>query len=144
MQDKAETVKYDIISIDAFTGDGIPAHLMTREAIEIYLHRLVGDGLILFHISNRYYDLHPVLEAASRELKLYGCFNRPLGRTHLKSYQVSPRCIVMARDEKNLQPLLNRGWLMFNNDNRLDKMAPWTDDYINILAPLIEHIRAKS
>ena len=62
--------KYDIITIDAFTGDGIPVHLLTKEAIEVYLSRFAEDGIILFHISNQYYDFRPVIKSTSEALRL--------------------------------------------------------------------------
>ncbi len=72
------TTEYDVILIDAFTGDGIPTHLLTREAIEIYLRHLSQGGVMVFHISNRYYDLRPVLKAIAAELKLLGASARTL------------------------------------------------------------------
>ena len=55
------------IMIDAFSGDGIPLHLITLEALNVYLSRLSQDGIMVFHIFNEYYDLIPVLKAASQE-----------------------------------------------------------------------------
>jgi hypothetical protein len=53
--------KYGILVIDAFSSDAIPVHLITLEAMQMYLRKLRDDGLILFHISNRHLDLKPVL-----------------------------------------------------------------------------------
>ena len=66
----SDSETYDLIFIDAFTGDGIPTHLLTREAIEIYLNKLKNNGVILFHISNRYYDLAPVIQSTVSSLNL--------------------------------------------------------------------------
>lgn len=52
---------YDVIVVDAFSGDSIPVHLLTREAAAIYLKHLHPDGYLAFHISNRYVDLMPVV-----------------------------------------------------------------------------------
>ena len=54
---------YDIFVIDAFTSDAIPAHLLTKEAFEIYLSHLNSDGIIAVHITNRHLNLVPVLHA---------------------------------------------------------------------------------
>jgi len=51
----------DILAIDAFSSDAVPMHLLTREALEVYGRAVQRDGLILFHISNRYLDLEPVI-----------------------------------------------------------------------------------
>ena len=55
------TTKYSIIAVDAFSSDAIPVHLLTDEAMTIYLNRLTEDGIIVFHVSNRYLRLEPVL-----------------------------------------------------------------------------------
>jgi hypothetical protein len=52
---------YDVLAIDAFSSDSIPVHLITREAIELYVRHLAPDGIIAIHISNRFLDLKPVL-----------------------------------------------------------------------------------
>jgi hypothetical protein len=58
---------YDLLVVDAFAGDGIPAHLLTREAITVYQRRLAArDGLLVVHASTRYSSLFPVVEATAR------------------------------------------------------------------------------
>jgi hypothetical protein len=134
--------KYDIIHMDAFTGDGIPTHLLTREAMEIYLNRLAENGVILFHISNRYYELRPVIKSTAGKLKLAGVINFPPSSDKLKVHEYATWCVVLARNPERLQPLLSRGWKLLGKDDGLNEAAPWSDDYINILSPLIENIRA--
>ncbi len=58
---------YGVIVIDAFSSDSIPLHLLTREALALYQRKLAPDGVILFHISNRYLDLAPVIAALARD-----------------------------------------------------------------------------
>jgi len=60
-------VGYDAIVIDAFSSDSIPVHLLTREAFALYRRKLASDGVILFHISNRYLDLAPVIAALAQD-----------------------------------------------------------------------------
>jgi hypothetical protein len=132
---------YDIIHMDAFTGDGIPTHLLTREAMEIYLRRLAENGVILFHVSNRYYELRPMIKATSAGLNLYGAINIPATKDELKYYQNASWCVVLARNPARLQPLVDRGWVRLGKDDGLGGSAPWTDDYINILVPLIENVK---
>ncbi len=55
-----ETV-FDVLVLDAFSGDAIPAHLLTREAIDLYDRRLTRDGVLLINVSNRHLDLRPVV-----------------------------------------------------------------------------------
>jgi hypothetical protein len=58
---------YDLIVIDAFSSDSIPLHLLTREALALYHRKLAPDGAVLFHISNRYLDLAPVVAALAAD-----------------------------------------------------------------------------
>ena len=58
---------YDVLVIDAYSSDSVPVHLTTLEAIELYMERLNRDGILVFHISNRYYDIdRPLARAAER------------------------------------------------------------------------------
>ncbi|HVO67403.1 MAG TPA: fused MFS/spermidine synthase [Syntrophales bacterium] len=138
--DKDDT-DFDIIHMDAFTGDGIPTHLLTRDAMEIYLNRLEENGVILFHVSNRYYELRPVIKSTAAGLNLYGAINVPVTRDKLKYYQNVSWCVVLSRNPARLQPLVDRGWVRLGKDDGLNGSEPWTDDYINILAPLLENLR---
>jgi hypothetical protein len=135
------TAKYDIIHMDAFTGDGIPTHLLTREAMEIYLSRLAENGVILFHISNRYYELRPVIKATSRDLNLSGAINVPPTRDKLRAHENATWCVVLSRHPERLQPLLSRGWKLLGTNDGMNEAASWSDDYINILAPLMENLK---
>jgi hypothetical protein len=58
---------YDLIVIDAFSSDSIPLHLLSREALALYHRKLAPDGIVLFHISNRYLDLAPVVAALAKD-----------------------------------------------------------------------------
>ncbi len=60
--------EYDVLMMDAFSGDSIPVHLVTREAIEVYFRHLKPDGILVVHISNKYIDLEPVLAQAAGAL----------------------------------------------------------------------------
>ena len=54
---------FGLIILDAFSSDAIPMHLLTREALALYRRKLAADGIIVFHISNRFLDLEPVIGA---------------------------------------------------------------------------------
>ena len=62
--------KFDVLAIDAFASDSIPVHLITREAIALYMQHLAPGGVLAVHISNRFLDLKPVLANIGRELGL--------------------------------------------------------------------------
>ncbi len=57
---------FDVLLADAFSGDAIPVHLLTRESFQLYFHHLKPDGLLAIHISNKFLDLEPVVEAAAQ------------------------------------------------------------------------------
>jgi hypothetical protein len=64
--------RYGLIVVDAFSSDAIPIHLITKQALEIYRERLLEDGVLCMHISNRYLDLQPVLANIVEELGMVG------------------------------------------------------------------------
>jgi SAM-dependent methyltransferase len=63
--------EFDVLALDAFSSDAIPVHLLTVEAFETYLRHLKPDGIIAVHISNRYLDLRPVVEALAHHFGLH-------------------------------------------------------------------------
>jgi hypothetical protein len=60
--EREDTQSFDLLVIDAFSGDSIPVHLITREAMEIYLRHLKQDGVLAFHVTNRFLKLAPVVQ----------------------------------------------------------------------------------
>jgi spermidine synthase len=66
--EREEPQKFDVLAVDAFSGDSIPVHLLTREAFELYFRHLKPDGVLCVHISNRYLSLEPVVAAAAASL----------------------------------------------------------------------------
>ena len=64
--------KYDLIVVDAFSSDAIPVHLLTREALRLYLDVLKPDGVLALHISNRYLRLEPVVAGLAEDARLGG------------------------------------------------------------------------
>ena len=58
---------FDLLVIDAFTGDSVPTHLLTREALDLYGRKLTADGILAVHISNRYLDFAPIIAALAAE-----------------------------------------------------------------------------
>jgi SAM-dependent methyltransferase len=61
---------FDVLALDAFSSDAIPVHLLTAEAIGVYLRHLKPEGILAVHISNRYLDLVPVVQEAARHHRL--------------------------------------------------------------------------
>ena len=129
---------FDLIFVDAFSGDAVPAHLLTREALELYLRKLRPEGLLLFNVSSRFYDFGPVLCAAGRALGLHGA--RSSSTAPYEPLELPTQAYVLARDPARLEPLLANGW---RSDRDLRPTALWTDDYVNALAPLARRLLAR-
>jgi len=72
---------YDTIILDAYSSDAIPFHLMTKEAIELYLSKLKPDGVLLLHLSNMFFDLPPAVGAIMQEIGLPGLERRSSGES---------------------------------------------------------------
>jgi hypothetical protein len=54
--------QFDVLAVDAFSGDSVPVHLITREAMAVYLRHLAPQGIIAFHVTNQFLQLAPVVE----------------------------------------------------------------------------------
>jgi len=127
---------YDMIFVDAFSGEGIPAHLLTEEAMNIYINRLKNNGLILFHITNRYYDLRPVIKAVAMRLKLHGAMKSSMTVREESSNPIRTNYVVLTLNRTALQCLLDQNWIIMGNSDGIKACQSWTDDYVNILVPL--------
>jgi hypothetical protein len=123
---------YDLIVLDAFSSDSIPVHLMTREALSIYLARLAPQGRIAFHISSRHLALSPVLAGLSGSLHLTGIENLDRSTGANPEGKMDSHWVVLARRADDLGAL--------GTDSRWRPLvAPasariWTDDFSNILS----------
>jgi spermidine synthase len=132
--------QYDLIVLDAFSSDAIPAHLLTREALRSYAARLSPHGTILLHISNRHLDLAPVL-AAVAAAEGFSAFVKTEVRTEKfeASYKMSAQVAVLARNVADLGDLPTMaGWEKLTSDARI---AAWTDDYSDIIGALLRKKR---
>lgn len=130
---KAPNGVYDLFVLDAFSSDVIPVHLLTRQALELYLQKIVPTGVLLFHVSNRYMDLAPVLDRLAAELNLAAFMQNDFDISAKEQAEgKSPsRWILMARDQRVAAPYLTAGrWRRLNGQLGGDL---WTDDYSDLL-----------
>jgi len=126
--------EWDLLLIDAFAGDAIPTHLVTLEAVELDRTLVRGDGYLLFHISNRYYDLLPVLARIAHELDMPAAFERDLN--NLAVGQDPAVYFLFAPSDASIEPLLRSGWVRVTPELGADAWL-WTDDHVNTLAALL-------
>jgi hypothetical protein len=130
---KAAGARYDLIILDAFSSDAIPIHLVTKEALKVYLTKLQTGGVLAFHISNRFLDLKPVLANLAREAGVI-CLcqeDKSLTDAEKKAQKTGSVWVAMVRNESDLPPLFS--------DPRWQRLSGvpgeklWTDDFSNIL-----------
>lgn len=118
---------FDILVIDAFSSDAIPMHLLTLEAMDIYLRAMQKDGVLAMHISNRYINLMPVIANLAKARGL---------------------SVALRRDDGKGEELTPSNWVVFTNRparlqevtavSEWEKLEPsvsavWTDEYASIL-----------
>jgi hypothetical protein len=120
--------QFDVLAVDAFSGDAIPVHLLTRQAFTLYLHHLKPDGILAIHTSNTYLDLAPVVQLLA----------------HDAGY--APRLIVNNDNRRKL--IDSSDWMLVTRNKAfLDDLEDsvlietvtvpphlrlWTDDYNNL------------
>lgn len=123
---------FDAIVLDAFSGDAIPVHLLTREALALYLRHLTARGVIAFHVSNDFLDLAPVVEQLATDA----------------GYQA----VLVHNHEDSDEAILAADWVLVTNNQAvlknpaitvharaivsLPKLRLWTDDYNNLFSVL--------
>jgi spermidine synthase len=116
---------FDLLVVDAFTGDAVPVHLLTKQAFQIYLAELKADGILAVHITNTYLDLRPVLAGVAEELSLDSVFVHSDGDNRTTKY--SDWELLWARSSKHHLDLAEGREPQVTRSARL-----WTDDYSNL------------
>ena len=125
--EKEEPQKFDVLAVDAFSGSSVPIHLITSEAMAVYLRHLNPDGIIAFHVTNQYLRLAPVVEMVAKDHGLH---------------------VVLIDDEAIDSPLSETDWVLVARDKRILEQLPflgaaspitpipglttWTDDFNNL------------
>jgi hypothetical protein len=128
--------RYDLILVDAFSSDSIPVHLLTREALKVYLSRLNPGGIILTHISNNHLDLTDVVAATAASEGLVARLwdeDEVPGRDPMIKFSTA---MILARMNADFGTLAD--WDLQKPE---PGQAPWSDDYSNLLGPLIKKLR---
>jgi hypothetical protein len=120
--------RHDLLIVDAFSGDAIPVHLLTREAFEQYKETVRG-GMVMIHISNRHLDLAFVVAATARAAGLGAWIweYHPAPEAQATGAAQS-RWMLLAAPDVALPP---GHWWPLESD-----ATPWTDDYSNIVSTI--------
>jgi hypothetical protein len=128
---------YGLIILDAFGSDAVPIHLVTREAIELYLDLLNDEGLLVLHVSSKFINLEPVAVAITNQLGLHAAIrcDSPTVEETKATRRTPSRYIVISRDESLIRQFLalDRQWRPLASDRPL----LWTDEHANVLDALV-------
>lgn len=124
---------YDLIVLDAYSSDTVPVHLLTREAMQLYLDKLAPGGILAFHVSNEYLDLKPVVAGLAADAGLVSLYQDDFGITSEEAANgKSPsQWVVIARTPADLD--------LLNGDARWRPLAAqsgttvWTDSFSSVL-----------
>jgi spermidine synthase len=125
--------RFDVLAVDAFSGDAIPIHLLTRECFDLYLEHLTADGVLAFHVSNQYLNLAPVVRrlAADRSLLAICVKTLPVK----ESGNVASTWVLVTRNHAFGK--LAATWPEYSPwSSTLDTAPLWTDDFSSIFQVL--------
>lgn len=123
--------RFDVLAVDAFSGDAIPVHLLTREALAIYRRHINDNGIIAFHVTNRFLSLAPVVQKLAADQGLYAALihdeaeNRPWRKTDW---------VLVAKNAAMLrQPAILDAT---SKIIAIPSLGVWTDDFNNLFQVL--------
>jgi hypothetical protein len=130
---RAPHAAYDLVILDAFSSDAVPVHLLTREALALYLRKLSPNGILALHITNNHLDLEPVVAGVAHSLGLTGLSRdhrateaereRGVNRSHWVALARNPAALGALAEDARWKPLTA------NADQPV-----WTDQFSNILS----------
>jgi len=128
-----DAMNFDVLVIDAYSSNAVPVHLTTLEALELYMSQLDEGGALLFHISNRYYDIGKPLARSAEALGLSAYRNVQTDRKALETGYYHSDVVLITRTADDALPLMeNVDWAPLASDGG----EIWTDDKANPLSIL--------
>ena len=122
---------FDVLAVDAFSSDAIPVHLITREALALYLRHVRPDGIVAFHVSNRFLDLVPVVARLAAENGVHAAVVYEEGSDEDESRTQSD-WVLVSRDPAALKGAEFEAVGAAPAEDRAE-LRTWTDDYSNLV-----------
>ena len=122
---------HDLIVLDAYSSDAIPVHLITLQALRVYLRKLSPHGVIAFHISNQHLVLEPVVAGLAQAAGLKA-LNQIDGISDEFPGKFASQWVLVARSDADFGPLLDSP--RWHRAKLRPDMPVWTDDYSSILS----------
>jgi SAM-dependent methyltransferase/MFS family permease len=122
--------QFDILAVDAFSSDAIPVHLITREALALYLRHMKPDGIVAFHVSNRFLELVPVVARLAAENQAHAVV--VFEGTGDDDSRTQSDWVLVSRDARALQAKEIEEVGAEPAEDRAS-LRTWTDDYSNLV-----------
>jgi len=123
---------FDVLAVDAFSSDAIPVHLITREALGTYLRHMKPDGIVAFHVSNRFLDLIPVVARLAREHGAHAVLVRDDPDEEEDVRRSRSDWVLVSRDPAALKREAMVEREATEAEDR-PEWRTWTDDYSNLI-----------
>jgi len=133
---------FDVLLIDAFSSDAVPAHLLTVEAVRGYLTKLKPDGILILHLSNRNLDLMHPAQAVARAAggwSLAQNYEAPK-QDPAGTWESSEDAVIVAKDRAALERFMATGKWRWGDPF---VARPWTDDYTNLAGAMYANLKAR-
>lgn len=128
---QAPAGRFGVLILDAYCSDSLPLHLITREALALYLSKLTPDGVLAFHISARHLHLRPVLANLARDAGVSALYQYDYVDAEGLAQGLCPsQWLVMTRHPQSLEVLTMSGSWRVTRPN--DSVGVWTDDYAGL------------
>jgi hypothetical protein len=128
-----KTRKYQLLVMDAFGSDAVPLHLLTQEAVQVYLDLLEQDGLLVFHVSSKFIDFTPVGAGIAERFELAAAMRKDVPEKEViaETGRVPSFYMIMSRDESVINEFkeLGENWKSIQSNRKLF----WTDEHTNVL-----------
>jgi hypothetical protein len=122
---------FDVLAVDAFSGDSVPVHLLTTQALDLYMRHLRADGIVAFHVTNRFLALAPVVERIAAARGLVAVLVQDKAED---SDLRSTDWVLVARDPATLQRQGIAG--ATTPFTPIPGLRAWTDDFNNLFTVL--------
>jgi hypothetical protein len=128
--EKENSQQFDLLALDAFSGDAVPVHLLTREAFEIYDRHMKPDGVIAVHISNRFLNLEPVMRNVAKHFG-YRMAMIDFTPPEDKWWLYSSTWVLLSRNEAIMQSaeIVKASTAIKDEESRI---TLWTDDFASL------------
>ena len=130
--EKEDDGSFDLLIMDAFSSDAVPTHLLTREALELYLRKLNDNGLLAFHITNRHLAIKNVLADHVNTMHLAALLQEFKPETE-QPLVVATDWVVISKNPDRLQRLQQSRLGHWQKLPLTFGLQPWTDDFTHII-----------